>query len=285
MGAQELEVVDLDRMLAADLADNARHRIGMARAVERDARLVDVDAFERGREAVRIAFAANFAVGDDVEPRLLLRLDRQERRIVLRLGEIGLRDAPKLLRPHARRETARELGSIDQPFGLRVRPDQRRRQKHGGVLPRRSVRATNRFNPASIVPARQGARRLPWRRLASSDQTRNVDGLRPRRGPRGDRRGERDRPIDPPRRTLLLELAVARRAALDHAIHHAHWKGSQPLVLCLNPFSGPCEASRPGRIAVDEAERADTMARYFPARVDANRESLRNFAESAVSCG
>jgi hypothetical protein len=33
--------------------------------------------------------------------------------------------------------------------------------------------------------------------------------------------------------------------------------------LCLNPFSGPCEASRPGRIAVDEAEQADTMTRYF----------------------
>jgi hypothetical protein len=36
-------------------------------------------------------------------------------------------------------------------------------------------------------------------------------------------------PIDPPRRTLLLELAVARRAALDHAIRHAKWKGSRPL--------------------------------------------------------
>lgn len=80
------------------------------------------------------------------------------------------------------------------------------------------------------------------------------------------------RPIDPPRRTLLLELAVARRVALDHAIRHAHWKGSQPLVLCLNPFSGPCEASRPGRIAVDEAEQADRWLVIYAARVDANRE-------------
>jgi hypothetical protein len=51
-------------------------------------------------------------------------------------------------------------------------------------------------------------------------------------------------------------------------------------------FSGPCEASRPGGIAVDEAEQADTMARYFRGpRLTRTVKSLRNFAESAVSCG
>ena len=81
-------------MFAADLAHDARNRIGVARPVERDARLIDVDAFERGREAVRVAFAADFAVGDDVEPGVFLRLDREHGRVVLRLGEKGLRDAP-----------------------------------------------------------------------------------------------------------------------------------------------------------------------------------------------
>ena len=130
MAAQEFEVLDFDRMLAADLADDARHRIGVARAVERNAGIVDVDAFERGREAVRIALAADFAVGDDVEPSLLLRLDREDRRVVLRLGEVRLGDAPKLLRPHARREAPGELGAVDEPLGLGVGADERRWQKH-----------------------------------------------------------------------------------------------------------------------------------------------------------
>ena len=114
----------------------------MAGAVERDAGIVDVDPFERGGEAVRIAFAPDLAVGDDVEPRLFLQLDRQHRRVVLRLGETGLRDAPQLLRPHARRKAAGELRPVDQPFGLGVGADERRWQKHrfpprGGVLERR----------------------------------------------------------------------------------------------------------------------------------------------------
>ena len=120
VGAQEFEIVDFDRPLAPDRAYDARNRIGMARPVERHARLVDVDAFERGREAVRIAFATDFAVGDDVEPRVLLRPDREHGRIVLGLGEIRLRDAPELFRPNARRKAAGELGSIDEPFGLRI---------------------------------------------------------------------------------------------------------------------------------------------------------------------
>jgi hypothetical protein len=103
----------------------------MARTVERDAGLIDVNTIERGREPVRIAFAADLAVGNDVESRVLLRLDREHRRVVLRLGEERFGDAPKLLRPDARRKAASELGAINQPIRLRVRSDQRRRQKHG----------------------------------------------------------------------------------------------------------------------------------------------------------
>ena len=71
----------------------------MARPVERDAGIVDVDALERGREAVRIALAADFAVGHDVEPGPLLRLDRDDRRVVLRLGEVGFREFARALSP------------------------------------------------------------------------------------------------------------------------------------------------------------------------------------------
>ena len=75
VGAQELDVAHLDRVLAPDLADDARHRIGMAAAVERGAGIVDVDAVERGGEAVRVALAPHLAVGDDVEPGALLVAD------------------------------------------------------------------------------------------------------------------------------------------------------------------------------------------------------------------
>ena len=75
---QELEVAHLDGMLAADLAGDARHRVGMAAAVERRARIVDVDAVERRGEAVGIALAPHLAVGDDVEPGALLVADGEE---------------------------------------------------------------------------------------------------------------------------------------------------------------------------------------------------------------
>src|SRR5882762_4637493 len=99
-------------MLAPDPADDARHRIGMSRAVERRARIVDVDAFERGGEAVRVALAADLAVGDDVEAGLLLGADRDYRRIILRLFQRGFCNTPKLPRAHARREAVGELLAV-----------------------------------------------------------------------------------------------------------------------------------------------------------------------------
>ena len=86
---QKQQILDLDRVLAPDLADDARHGIGVARAVERAAGIVDVHALERGGEAVGVALAPDLAVGDDVEARLLLRADGEQRRIVLRLLQEG----------------------------------------------------------------------------------------------------------------------------------------------------------------------------------------------------
>ena len=136
VGAQELHVAHLDRMLAADLAGDARHRIGMAGAVERGAGIVDVDALERGGEAVGIAFAPLLAVGDDVEAGALLVADGDERGVVLRLIEKFRRDPPQLLGAHARRKPAGELLAVDQPIRLRVGADQRGRQSSGNALRR-----------------------------------------------------------------------------------------------------------------------------------------------------
>jgi hypothetical protein len=45
--------------------------------------VVEVDPREGGRKAVRIAFAADFAVGDDVDASALTVADREPGRIVL----------------------------------------------------------------------------------------------------------------------------------------------------------------------------------------------------------
>ena len=60
----------------------------MTGAVERSARIIDVDALECGGEAVGIAFAALFAVSDDVKAGALLVADGDERGIVLCLFEV-----------------------------------------------------------------------------------------------------------------------------------------------------------------------------------------------------
>src|SRR6185436_5835421 len=127
---QEQQVVDLHCMLAADRTYYARHGIRMTTAIQCRAGIVDVDAFERCSEAIRIAFAADLTVGDDVEPGLLLRADRDDSCVVLRLREPLLRHAPQLASTHTRREAARELLAIDQPFGLRIAADESGWKQH-----------------------------------------------------------------------------------------------------------------------------------------------------------
>ena len=119
---------------ARDRADHARDRIGMPAAVQRRAGVVDVDALERGREPVRVALAAHLAVGDDVQARALLVGDRQSRRVVLRLLEVGRIHPPQLECPHARREAITQAVAVEQPVRLRVGADQARRN-HGASLP------------------------------------------------------------------------------------------------------------------------------------------------------
>ena len=87
--------------------------------------IVGVDAFERGGEAVGIALAADFAVGDDVDAGALHVADRDDGRVVLRLLQMLLRQPPHLV--HARaRHRLRQHGAIDQPVRLRIASD------HGG---------------------------------------------------------------------------------------------------------------------------------------------------------
>ena len=81
--------------------------------------VVVVDAVERGGEAVGVAFPAHLAVGDDVDAGALHVADRQQRGVVLRLRQIGLRHAPQLVHAHPRHRVL-EHGAIHQPVGLWV---------------------------------------------------------------------------------------------------------------------------------------------------------------------
>ena len=129
VGLQKFQVAHLDRMLPADFSGDARHGIGMAAPVERRARIVEIDAFERRGETVRIALPPHLAVGDDVEPGAFLVADRKDRRVILRLVEELRRDPPQFLRPHTRRKAAGELFPVDKPLGLRIGADERRRKE------------------------------------------------------------------------------------------------------------------------------------------------------------
>jgi hypothetical protein len=95
----------------------------MTRAVEGGSGIVEIDAVERGREAVGVAFPSDLAVRHDVEAGILLCPDRQERGIVLCLLEVLRRDAPELARPYSRRKSAGEFVAVDQPIGLRIAAD------------------------------------------------------------------------------------------------------------------------------------------------------------------
>ena len=131
VGAQEPYVLHFDRAPAPDRAHDARHRIGMARAVERGARIVDVDALERRGEPVRIALAADLAVGDRVDAGQLHLADGDEGGVVLRLEQVRLGNPPGVARAHAGNRVRAESFAVDQPLGLRVAPDDGAGQRVG----------------------------------------------------------------------------------------------------------------------------------------------------------
>ena len=127
--SQELGVAHLHRAGAPDLAHDPRHGVRMPGPVERRPGLVEVEPLERVREVVRIALAADLAVRDDVDPRLLHVPHGEPRRVVLRLDEPGLVHAPELVRGNPRREPPGELLAVDQPVRLGVAADHCRRER------------------------------------------------------------------------------------------------------------------------------------------------------------
>ena len=85
--------------------------------------VVHVDAIKRRGKAIRVAFAAHFAVGDDVEPGALLLGDGHDRGVVPGLLEPLLGHTPQFLNAGPRGESAGQLLAVDQPAqaGRRIR--------------------------------------------------------------------------------------------------------------------------------------------------------------------
>jgi hypothetical protein len=127
---QKFQILDFDRVLPPDAPDDARHRVRMPRAIERGARVIQVDPLERRREAIAVALAPDFPVGHDVDTGRFLRADGQQRGVVLRLFQPRFRHAPQLARAHAGRKPPGELGAIDEPIRLWVAAHEGGRKKH-----------------------------------------------------------------------------------------------------------------------------------------------------------
>ena len=102
IGAQEFDVADFHRPAAADAGDDAGDEGRTVAAADDLAGLLEVDALQRGREMVGVAFAPDLAVGDDVDAGALHVADGEDGRVVLRQLQQFAGEAPHLRRAHAR---------------------------------------------------------------------------------------------------------------------------------------------------------------------------------------
>src|SRR5688572_18005743 len=100
----------------------------MPRPVHGDAVLFQVNPVQGRGEAVRVAFAPDLAIRDDVEPGFFLRPYGYQRRVALGFLEIRLRNAPQLPGAYPRRQAACKPGSIDKPFRLWIASYERGRE-------------------------------------------------------------------------------------------------------------------------------------------------------------
>src|SRR5712691_12207401 len=123
----------------------------MAGPVKGGAGVVEVYPFERGGEAIRVAFAPDLAVGDDVDPGALQVADREDRGVVLGLLEVLGCDSPDLQRAGSWRQATAEHRAVDEPIGLGIAADDGRQQDilHRANL-RGADRKSTRLNPVTV---------------------------------------------------------------------------------------------------------------------------------------
>ena len=122
VSAQELDVATSTRRSRRIGPTTRGTRNRRAGAVDGAAGILDVDAVERGREAVGVAFAADLAVGDDVDAGALL--SRIARSVASSCACSSHASATRQI-SGARTPAApsSQLGAIDQPVRLRIAAD------------------------------------------------------------------------------------------------------------------------------------------------------------------
>ena len=91
---QELDVLNLDRMLAPDRACNPGDGVGLAGAVHGHARIIKIDTVQGCGKPVGIALAARFTVGDNIKSCYFLLADCDQGRVVLSFNKLLGIDAP-----------------------------------------------------------------------------------------------------------------------------------------------------------------------------------------------
>ncbi len=110
MRAREPCLGRVDPGLRAQRPDHRRHQRLVAVVADAELHLaVEIDALDRLEEAVHEVLPRLLAVGDDVDAGVLLRLQPEERRVALRLGERRAVELPA--RP--------ELVRLGEPAGFR----------------------------------------------------------------------------------------------------------------------------------------------------------------------
>src|SRR6185437_14090538 len=109
---------------------------------------------------VGIAFAANLAVGDDVDAGFFEIVNREPRRVVLRRFALRLGDAPHLRCADAWNALGRLV--IDKPGRLRIGTNDRGGDKRqtGGHIERNSSVMTHAYPPGAMRPCLDGWAKL-----------------------------------------------------------------------------------------------------------------------------
>ena len=227
--------------------------------------MLGIDAVERERKTVRIAFAADLAVADDIDAGPFHLADRDDRGVVLRLFAPRLRNAPDVAGMDARHAVMFEKGAIDQPVGLRIAADDRGRDQMGRIghcgapavaaagraVP--SLRAAialgpDRLPPPAVVeipgdrlaqPGLESMARLPAQFAADFRRHRSHSGGRGRAGRR--QRRSASRAAD------AANSAASRRAARRSRSRHRDWCARRRRRHCSSRRGGPASARHEAR--------------------------------------
>ena len=125
MGAQELGFDSMDPAFELERRHHLRHHRLVAVAADADLDLViEVDALDLLQKAMDEVLARLFTISNHVQPRLLLRLDPQQRGVELGLGQ----------RWPFRQPTRPELAGLGQPGGFGKAAGDGRVEHGRGVL-------------------------------------------------------------------------------------------------------------------------------------------------------